>query len=480
MTLNHTVAQRRADAVKQKPRLEIRQAQEQLYRFLLEIVKTWTPDEVLQEFKRIYIRQSESASSEIVPALYQLLFANQEEEFRHTLKRSCYILINNWEISRNYQAIHQLIELFSDGVLEKPTMSRTLKRLRLWIRNFVESQDFQELKLFATRHEERGWGHWSHRYVPYLLVSQYINTENPLEQRQAARNLYVQMKEQFKFDLAMYTAHSSQQLPNSQTYKNPTFLGDDVLLLIQKIVAKRGIFGYSSLAQIFLKQVEHSSYGQFKQSLLEYLIFSVAQNEVSAGIKQYFYKKLSSLYTHHDLKETNPSLQMRTVNKVIDYLTIANGQEPSNLFGLLVSNGSALTLVIMLLKLVLISPHSRVHLEARIADLLKYYEQYSEEECQWVIHFLEIFNITMTIHAENVEYNLVTMSNDRIPNDQKPNDQKPNDRTPQIEPVNGYRIFSQLKQHSAYHPKTSLIQPSKNGMKNDNQNGNQNVKQRHC
>jgi hypothetical protein len=113
------------------------------------------------------------------------------------------------------------------------------------------------------------------------------------------------------------------------------------------------------------------------------------------------------------------------------YPTIANGQDPAHLFVLLLSKGNALTLVILLLKLVLISPYSRTHLEARIADLIKYYEDYSEEQCQWMIHFLEIFNITMAIHAENVEYNLVEMGTDCS--------------NQMAKPAGNYRIFSQLK-----------------------------------
>ncbi|WP_416676299.1 hypothetical protein [Egbenema bharatensis] len=434
-----TAARRRMIATQKNLRGDVVQAQEHLYSFLLKIVKTWPAHEVLQEFKQIYIYQTESASSDIIPALSQLLFANQETEFRNTLKRSCYILINNWEISRNHQAICQLIELFSDPSLEKPSSSRTLTRLRKWLQNFVQSQDFQELKLFIARHDDRNAIHWSHRYAPYLLLSQYVNSENSVEQRQAARNLYVQLKERFKFDLALYTAHSDQLHSRNNSRKNPTSLADDVFGLIQKIVAKQGVFNYSNLARIFLKQVQDVTYRQFKHSLPEYLIFSSGQSEIATELKQQLSEKLTSLYSHHDADPLDQPLLIRSVNKVIDYLTLANGQEPAALFVLLLTKGNSLTLVIVLLKLILICPYSRIHLEARIASLIKYYEQYPEEECQWIIHFLEVFNITMTIHTENVEYSLVSM-----------NQHCTTCPTP-------YRIFSQTKSDRRSEPAPELL-----------------------
>ena len=422
------------------------QAQETLYEFLLTIVRTWPAEDVLKEFRQIFIHHTESTSSDIVPALYQILFTNQEQEFRNTLKRSCYILINNWEIARNYQAIHQLVQIFSDSTIYKPSVSRTLKRLREWLKNFVVSQDFQELKLFAARYEGRGGSHWSYRYAPYLLVSQYINLDNPFEQRQAAKQLYRKLKEKFKFELAMYTAHSHDLIQKQSTFRNPTCLGDDVLMLIQKIITKRGFFSYSNLAQIFLKQIQNLRYSDFKQSLLQYLVFSVEQNAVSQILKEQLAEKLSSLYVQHEDKVVDSALLLRTINRVIEYLTTETYQEPSQLFILLLSKGNTLTLVILLLKLILICQYSRTHLEARVANLIKYYEKYSEEECQWMIHFLEIFNITMAIHTENVEYSLVNMN--QYYSDKHAN---PNGETI-------YRIFSQLKRDRLTHLDRDLLE----------------------
>src|SRR5579883_820358 len=164
----------------------IQQAQETVYSFLLEIVKKWPPEEVLLEFKRLFIYHVDSISSDAMQAIYEVVFSNNEEEFRNTLKRCCYILVNNWDASRNYKPIQDLIHVFTDPSINRSTASPTLKRLRHWIESFVSSKDYEELKLFASRYEEQERGPWVSRYTSYLLVPQYIDLKNPIEQREAA------------------------------------------------------------------------------------------------------------------------------------------------------------------------------------------------------------------------------------------------------------------------------------------------------
>lgn len=388
----------------------IPQAQETIYAHLLEIVKIWPPEDVLAEFRHLFIHHVNTISSNTLPALYEIVFANKEQEFRNTLKRSCYILINNWDIYRNHEPIRKLVELFSDPILNRHTMSPTLKRLRGWLKNFIDSPDFEELKMFVSRYEDREYIHWTQRYTSYLLVPQYINLENPVEQREAARALSRKLKEKFKFDLALYTAHSQSTASRKRLPKNPTALGDEGLRLIKMIVARRGMFGYANLANIFLNQTRDLTYREFKRSLQEYLIFSVEHHDFVKTLKAQISSKLDSLYENHHDKVISDALLLRTSNRVIEYLTTENHEEPSALFLLLLSQGNPLTLVVVLLKVILVCRYARTHLEARIADLIRYYEPLPAEECQWVINFFEIFNIMMAIYAENIEYNLVDMS----------------------------------------------------------------------
>ena len=421
---------------------DIPKAQETIYNYLLEIVKLWSPEEVLAEFKHLFIHHVNTISSHILPSLYEIVFSNQEVEFRNTLKRSCYILINNWDITRSHKSIQELIQIFSDPTLDKPAMSPTLRRLRGWLKNFVESSDFEQLKLFASKYDEQGHRHWSERYTSYLLVPQYIDLNNSVEQRHAARALSKQLKERFKFDLALYTARSQSQNPiidatepERKPRLNPTGMGDEVLHLVKMIVVRRGNFSHTNLANIFVSQTQKLTYREFKLSLQRYLVFSVEGHDYAIALKKQLAEKLEVLYTSHHDKQIDDALLLRTCNRVIEYLTTENHQEPSPLFVQLLSQGSPLTLVVILLKIILVCRHARTHLESRIANLVQYYKSYLEEDCRWVINFFEIFDITMAIYAENVEFNLVDMRRDNPEQDSPQGSSR----------VAAYRIFSQMK-----------------------------------
>ncbi|MBW4526634.1 MAG: hypothetical protein KME18_15825 [Phormidium tanganyikae FI6-MK23] len=418
---------------------EIYQAQQTLYQFLLEIVKQWPPEEVLLEFKRLFfyqIEQIEVTSSGAVHAVHQLVLQNDEIEFRNALKRCCYILVNNWDAARQYKAIQDLVLAFQDFAIETQTISPSLKQLKSWIENFRNSKDYDELKLFIARYEESQpqKEKWISRYTSYLLVPQYVNFKNPIEQREAARALSRQLKDRFKFDLAMYIAKSQSATSPEKLPRNPTILGDNVLMLIKAIVAKRGQFSYANLANIFINQIQTLTYGEFKPSLQKYLIFSVEQHSNFAiALQSRLAERLDSLYLDYNSVPLNDALILRTCNRLIETLTTENRKDPSLLFVTLLSQGNPMTLVIVLLKLVLICNASRSHLEAQIAVLIRYYEQFPEQDCNWVVNFLEIFNVVFAIHAENVQYNLVKM-------------QQEQEATPQAKTsLDHYRIFSQMK-----------------------------------
>ncbi|HEY9647228.1 MAG TPA: hypothetical protein V6C88_12700 [Chroococcidiopsis sp.] len=419
---------------------DIPKAQETIYGFLLEIVKIWPAEDVLTEFKHLFIHHSNTVSSETLPSLYEIVFANQEFEFRNTIKRSCYILINNWDITRNHQSIQTLIQSFDDPIIHKNTLSPTLQRLRHWLRSFIASKDFEELKLFAARYDNSEPKHWSERYTSYLLVPQYIDLNNPLEQRQAARALSRKLKEKFKFDLAMYTARSQTTVAKEELPPNPTALGDEVLRLIKAIVARRGMFSYPNLANIFVKQIQNLTYKDFKESLKKYLVFSVEQKHSAQTLQNQLAEKLDLLYVNHHDKTVDEALLLRTCNRVIEYLTTEDHSTPSPLFASLMSQGNPLTLSVVLLKIILICRNAHTHLEARIADLIMYYNTAPEDECQWIVNFFELFRIMMAIYTENVEFNLVNMNEQIAHSSGSSNVQAAIASTSQLD---AYRIFSQ-------------------------------------
>lgn len=391
--------------------IEFYLAQQQIYDDLLEAVRVLPPVEALAEFEALFFGCGNTAEADISPFIYKILFEDDETEFRNTLKRACYIFVNNWDLSRQGEMVHMLLALFTQPSLNKETLSPSLKRLRRWLLNFANSRDFEELKLFASnRVGSHQPGSWSSRYVAYQLIAQYVDESNSLEQREAARTMSRRLKNKYKHDLAMYTAFSQNSSWLNHKYTNPTVLGDEVLRLIKAILVRRGQFSYRNVARIFQQQTFESLYADYKESLLAYLCFSINQPGFINALETHIGERLPQLYSDYHSKVVDPSLNLRTCNRLIDYLTTEDEQHPSKLFVRLLAQGNPLNLVVVLLKIILISPNSQLYLEARLANLITYYKQFMEAECQGIIQFLEICGVTFAIYSDNVEYNLVKVT----------------------------------------------------------------------
>ncbi|MGK7900708.1 MAG: hypothetical protein AB4352_04710 [Hormoscilla sp.] len=411
-------------------RLKIAESQEIIYGFFIEIVKQQPPEKVLAEFKQLFIHEGDRAKqTKAQQALDNIILANIESEFINTIKRCCYILVNNWEESRQHETIQGLVEIFTAPIIEQYSYSPTIKRLRSWLKAFINGKEYQDLKLFCAKYgqlDDRSKD-WSQRYAAYLLVPQYVNFNNSVEQRNAARARSLELKEQFKFDLAMYTARSESR---KDSPKNPTTLGNGVLRLIKIILSKRGRHSYNNLADFFIQKTQGISYKEFKQSLQEYLAFELDNPVFVERMKANLSPKLAKLYHDYHEQILTKALLLRTCNRVIEYLTTENRRSPSSLFIILLSQGNSLHLVIVIMKIILICKPARVHLEAKIADLLNCYQDYPESECQWVINFMEVLNIALTISADNVKYNLIEMNN-------------ANRADLSLADLDNYRVFSQ-------------------------------------
>lgn len=405
-------------------------AQDKIWQYFLNLVKSAAPEVVLAEFENLFIHPNFSANNEIEKALQTIILYKNEQEFRNTIKRCIYILLNTWIYSRKYQYTQILIEKLSIQNLSYRGSSTFLRGLRSWLINFLKSQDYEEVKVVASKYDDKETQNWKSRYTSYLLTPQYLNSHNSVEQRQAARRLSQQLQDKYKFDLAMFTAHSHTNSSPNDKVKNPTALGNEALRLIKNLLAKQGFFNYVHLAHIFLSQTEQLEYQMFKKSLLNYLIFSVENASLVASIKMQLTQKLDLLYQHENQQPLRNGLILRTSNRMIEYLTIGNNNKPSDLFVLIASQGNPLTLAILILKVILISPPSRTYLELSIAKLIDYYGNYSKEDCQWVINFLEVTKMILTMYTENVKYNLVNMEKEKL-------------RTRKTIEENVYRIFSQ-------------------------------------
>jgi hypothetical protein len=405
---------------------------------------------------------------------------NDQEVFLQTLKRSCYILINNWDHAQKGSYIQPLVESFDDPCIQRFALGDMTQRLRHWLRTFIASPDYDNLRLFASRFEGKKKS-WSDRYSHYQLINQAEDLSNSAEQREAAKALTTRVRNRFRLDLALYVAKNQQATSSrpgvgsllSTTHReNPTGLGETTVNLIKSLVMRKGLFGPSNLARIFLDQVQDLSYEAYKDSLLNYLTYASTEEEkkqkagFAALLRLRLSDRLNDLYEDKNDQQISGYLMLRTCNQVINFLTTENSQEPSPAFMLLVSQGHSLLLAIVLLKIILISPDSRSHLDLRIAKLVQYYirlhQEKDLEESHYFGYFLDIVNVTLAIYTEGVSYNVVKHNSiDRqrqvaLSETEPSNPNSESQGKTALNHLEGYRIFAQAQ------PVTEPVSQDKN------------------
>jgi hypothetical protein len=399
--------------------ISVSDAQEVIYRYLLRLVKSEEPKTVLEAVNALLFEQSEDCDVGASQALHALVRNNDRQAFFFTIKRSSYILLNNWDSARLVEPIRDYVKLFDNHVIHRKSPIASVQRLRSWLVEFLTSAEYNDIRLFVARHDDSN--SWSARYAAYLLVPQYFDPRNPTEQREAARTVAEQLRRKFRFDLAMYVAHTQlneRQIraglarPVMKPTANPTELGDNALQLIKTIVMRKGAFSHENLSRIFIEQTRHLQYRDFKAALVRYLVFSVENRSFVQTVKGQLNQRLAGLYQDLDLARMDQSLLLRTCNRVLEYMTTEDGLTPSPMFSMLISQGGPLTVAIVLLKIVLICPTTRNRLDLCIANLIRYYEGMPKSECDWFINFVEVFSVTFAIHVDGVRYDLVRVKFD--------------------------------------------------------------------
>jgi hypothetical protein len=423
----------------------IEQTQQRIYEFFLDIVRCKKPDDVIDDFKDLFIDFSTQNNPEITEALNQILTSYNEKEFFYTLKRCCYILINNWTVSGNRIYIQTLINTFESPSIHKQATSIKLRTLRNWLQFFIKSDDFKSLKLFTINlssppHIEKNW---SNRFASYLLTDQYTNPTSSLEQRQAANLLAEEMKQKFKFELAMYTARFNKHTLDANSQNNPTSLSNNVLNLVTLMLTKNSVLNCQAQSSKFLYSITDVSYYKFKLSLLEYLDFAIADPEISETVTSKLYEALFNFKSEQHEHIVNSQLILKTTKYVIDQLTSIDHEYLTELFNILLHHTNPLNFVVILLKLILIHDSVRSYLELKIAFVIKYYSKFSESKCKSVIAFIDMLNISLAIYAGETRYNLVRMSDHQTSTTQDQGTHQ--DLQLSKFDVRKYRIFSQAR-----------------------------------
>lgn len=409
-----------------------------LFEHFMVLVHQEPPATVLAEFRALFIDGVGAQNTTALGVIYQLAFRDREDLYRLALRRCCYIAINNWMAARHEDPVRQLVALLvhhpSPGGAH--SSSPSLKRLHGWLQNFVASEDYENLRLFVARHDiellpppepnaevtatatatQSTLGRpWTRRFAAHLLLERAEDPDLSDEERHALQERSQQLRDRFRFDLAMFAVRSQSARGDHAAVVNPTGLGDGALRVVKLLVQSMRRHGYASAANLFLTQTRGLTYEGYKRSLKKYLTFAVP--DLGDKPHQRLCDAIDGLYGHRDEEPLTDALHLQTCQRVIALLTTENYQDPSRLFVLLLSGGHGLTLVLLLLKVAILCPSARSHLDLCVAKLLRHYGAIDEAECRWVVHFFEMFNVAFAIHSNTIRFDLVPVDDPTAPGD---------------------------------------------------------------
>jgi len=406
------------------------QEEQLLYDHWLKIVQTKPPDEVIEDFKNLFIRGRDCRYPETKAALSKIVHNKQaDQHFSFMLNRCCHILINRWQMQPLLQsAIVDLIGCFEGLSLPNASYSASSGRLRQLVINFTKTDHYLKLqrlaKVIIQNKEGNSVGNLINRY-PYLLEHYLLSEDSSHEDQLIVQQLQNKIQKTFELDLSHYVTYKIRQsqinrrnqqgngvaVPPIRPVNNPTLLNEKELGLALKHFVGRveGNNTYQDLSQNFISNTRYiPNYKKFKQDLYDYLITSVDSKYGRHQFNEKLYKKLKLILPHCENQKVDEFIILRTASHLMNFLVVESAQTPTHhIFVDMITNLGPTSTVGVLLKLVLVSRKVKPYLEKRFAILFNHYESFSKDGVPWLVKSLENLHIAFSVHFGKADFSFL-------------------------------------------------------------------------
>ena len=393
-----------------------------LYDHLLACARTEQPEDLLSRFRTLFIHASGYPDQHVWRAVERLVDSPFiEKDFKFIMNRCCHILINHWLMQpRLHEEIPKLISLLKT-VPDSPGHTRTIKRLRQLLRNFLRTEQFAALQRlvqvvdqppdWSSQNGSKPLGSLIRRY-PCLYEHSLLTEDSTDEERKRIRRMRRHAQRQFDRDLSRYATAKLQDgrlcqneealITTGRSERNPTLLSD------RKLDAALRQFGgkvdgsntYRDLAQRFLTYSSYAPcYREFKDDLFDYLTASIDPKYGQQQFNQRLYDYLQDTLIEQDTQQLNDVLLVGTCRKLLNFLIVENQQQPNHaLFVDLLANVGIAVTIGLLLKVVLICRNIKPYLERQFTVLFKHYESCTRDGVFWLVESLEHLNIALSVN----------------------------------------------------------------------------------
>lgn len=411
-------------ALKNSQISNLSQEEQKLYDYLLQCVQTLNPEEIIRLFRLLFVEGGITDNEEIRNALGLIINSKTvDQDFKFILNRCCHILVNSWQINPEFQKyVPELVALF--GRLHPPsiTANRTSRKIRLLVRDFVDTQQYYSLERLARVINENqqkkveiatSVGELINRY-PYIYDHCLLTEETTEDQRRTVRRMKAQSEKKFEVDISHYVTYQvrlaqmkrqQQQglvVPKNviQRIENPTLLTDRELgVALKKFAGKvEGGYTYKELSRKFVNHVQDlSSYKSYKDSLYEYIASGVDPKYGKVNFNNKLFNNINNIMPQSHLQKPDEFLQLRTSTQLLNYLVVESEQSMQHyVFVDMITNMGAASTIGLLLKIVLSCPKLKPFLERKFALLFKHYESFTRDGVPWLVRAMENLNIAFS------------------------------------------------------------------------------------
>ena len=366
---------------------------------------------VLQRFEELFIQAETYSDPQIREVLVELVRRpHSEREFKYTLNRCSYTLINPWSTQpKDHWAIPALVQLF-ESIPTAPARQAETRRIRELSRQFTESDQYAALRRFAHLLDDQLEGAGDDigeqpiarqlKRYPFLYDNSLLTKDSDQHQKTQVGKLRQEAEAKLGVQLARYC--HQQRHPGGTQLANPTRLPEGELqaALAYYTGKVEGNRSHRDLAQMFhtySKTVR--SFRDFKEEFLEYLLSPLADadpryvnNHFGRSLRQYLRDTLQDF----DGQRLTDFIVITTCQKLLNFLVVQGRQQPvfRRFWQLLHEVGHTLT-VGLLLRIVLFCSAVKPWLENRLTVLFNYHERYACKDAPWLLDTLEHTNVAL-------------------------------------------------------------------------------------
>jgi hypothetical protein len=403
---------------------QVQQAEQVLYDYLLKCVREKSPEQVLDEFRCLFVHGKGCNEPSIYCALEIIVKSKTvEERFNFFFNRCCYILINRWQMLPQTQLliprIAEMFDYLGPAINGFPTTANILRRL---IREFVKSEQYLKLQRLVRVIDDKSTstptivvGNLIHRY-PYLYDHCLLGENSREEDQKTILRLKSQIEHRFELDLSKYVTyqvrlanagHNTELSTIIRPVTNPTLLSDRELnrTLSHYIMPVTAGQTYKDLSHSFLAHSAHTAtYRIFKEDLYEYITSTLDAKYTRGQFNKKLFQYLQNTLPEFDRQKPNEFLIMRTSSQLLNFLVVESMHQPEHyIFVDLITNLGVTRTVGLLIKVTLLCHKVKPYLEKRFSILFNHYESFSQDGVPWLVKSLENLQVAFTVNFGKVD-----------------------------------------------------------------------------